>query len=399
MNIIERIYFKVSRFFSDNKNDESTHQIILRVAGLEFKNRGNLLLNYRLGDTLKVVPDLSNEFDSNALSIIDRKGHVIGYVDRVISSKLAPILTSSIGHSNLVQITELKRDIDGGCSGLKVSLSCSAEVHEAVHEKFFIDFLLENSKKGYYRLMMDCSDTTFLSVCERMEAHGIVVNYRSSSYKLASNGRLYDRYLRISSEFTEDKIYSFFKDEFNSVPSEKKAEDLLNDLIADGDEEKDKIRKSNKDLEDNIESLKKELRELRKKAGENARIRSIREDLELVFPEVISGLLPNLIFEGDSLKIILQDLKNPLPIIELLARLNLDGNLVGAKRWRGTQDWREVRFKSGNLVKKTIAEDYRLYFSAKADSVHVLVGEKKNQDRDSNSIKEIIKRVNNESKR
>ena len=397
MNIIERIYLKVRGFsFSlEDKNEESTHQIVLRVAGLEFENRGNLLSNYRLGDFLKVVPDLSNEFDSNALAIIDRKGHVIGYVDRVISSRLGPILKGSAKQTNLAQITELKRDADGGCGGLKVSLSCSAEVHKAVHEKFFIDFLLENSEKGYYRLMIDCSDTTYLSICDRMRAHGIVINYRSSSYKLASNGRHYDRYLRISDEFSEERIYSFFKNEFNSVPSEKELDDLLKDLIAEGDDEKKNIQLSNDELRAKIKSLDNELRKLRRKAGENARIRSIHEDLEVIFPEVISGLLPNLIFEGDSLRIILQDLKNPLPIIEHLARLNLDGNTVGAKRWRGTQDWREVRFKSGNVVKKSIAEDFRLYFNAKADAVYVLVGEKKNQDRDKNSIKEIIKRLNN----
>jgi hypothetical protein len=359
---------------------EQSDQLILRVAGLAYKENSALLPNYRLGDCLKIEPDPQNPKDENALKVMDARGNQVGFIERTMAARLAPALRKEPHASLYVKITELHRDADGSCGGMKLSFMCSAQVYDAFLNKLFIDFRIEQGEEGYLRLLMECSDNAFLAVYKRLLQRGIKPDHRGTSYKLAEDGRLYDRYLRIPSEHSEESILEFFKEEFDSVPQERKNEEFLDQLVEEQQHEKETYEQSNDELQKENISLRKQLQAKTRKANENDRLKSAAAFLHEKFPELIQLMLPSTEFEGNSFDVLTKELTDQSSLLGLLTSLNRDKQLPNSKRVAGTK-WLELRFSSGQ------SNDGRLYFHIEDDSVHVLIGKKQTQKKDIEYLK------------
>ena len=225
-----------------------------------------------------------------------------------MAARLAPALRKEPHASLFTKITELHRDADGSCGGMKLSFMCSAQVYDAFLNKLFIDFRIEQGEAGYLRLLMECSDNAFLAVYKRLLQRGIKPDHRGTSYKLAEDGRLYDRYLRISSEHSEESILEFFKEEFDSVPQERKNEEFLDQLVEEQQHEKETYEQSNDELQKENISLRKQLQAKTRKANENDRLKSAAAFLHEKFPELIQLMLPSTEFEGNSFDVLTKEL-------------------------------------------------------------------------------------------
>ena len=312
--------------------------------------------------------------------MMDARGNQVGFIERTMAARLAPALRKEPHASLYVKITELHRDADGSCGGMKLSFMCSEQVYEAFLNKLFIDFRIEQGEEGYLRLLMECSDNAFLAVYRRLLQRGIKPDHRGTSYKLAEDGRLYDRYLRISSEHSEESILEFFKEEFDSVPQERKNEEFLDQLVEEQKHEKATYEQSNDELQKENISLRKQLQAKTRKANENDRLKSAAAFLHEKFPELIQLMLPSTEFEGNSFDVLTKELTDQSSLLGLLTSLNRDKQLPNSKRVAGTK-WLEVRFSSGQ------SNDGRLYFHIEADSVHVLIGKKQTQKKDIEYLK------------
>lgn len=65
-------------------------EMITYIAGITFENRQEYIKNLKVGDKLKIVRDPSNQFDCNAIRLLDAKNNQLGFIPKEIAEKLAP---------------------------------------------------------------------------------------------------------------------------------------------------------------------------------------------------------------------------------------------------------------------------------------------------------------------
>jgi hypothetical protein len=63
------------------------------VKGLAYEGREQLAEDVEVGAAVVLIRDYGNQYDSNATKVVYR-GNVIGYVERSVARRLAPLLDS-----------------------------------------------------------------------------------------------------------------------------------------------------------------------------------------------------------------------------------------------------------------------------------------------------------------
>ncbi len=364
-----------SHAYTSASVENSGEPLVLNVAGLAFEGRAERLVHYQLGQFLRVRHEADNKYDPNALAIEDRKGFIIGYVDKHIARRLLP-LVPALQKGVFAEITQLKRDVDGQSASLRVCLRCEEKVLEQLNKRYEIDFLVKTHEDGSCLLLLECSDTAYFRVLRRLRQRGFAQVGVGFSYKLASNGRLYDRYLKMASRHTEEELMDFFYQEFGVRPMEQETLALLDEMEAENKAEQAIFSSTIEELEQKLLRLEKEVQQLRPLAQGNQRLRGIEARLRKEYPNIIQALLPQLIFKRDSLKHLIEDITDPADVLSKLAILHTHRQLEEAKKVKGARDWWEVYYRTGK------AENGRLYYQLKEDEVEVLVSIKQQQSQD-----------------
>lgn len=369
-------WFSLSSYsFSSPSKPQIGAPLVLRVAGLAFEKRADRLIHYRLGEYLRIRHDAQNEYDPHALAIEDRKGFVMGYVDKNISHRLLPLLPA-LKSGILAEITQLKRDADGQSAGLKVCIRCPEEVLEKLYRRYEIDFLIKKNDDESCLLLIECTDTTYFGILRRLKLRGFKHEGVGISYKLASNGRLYDRYIKLAPIHSEEDIMDFFLNEFHVRPMEQETLELLDEMSAENQAEQEVYTSSVEELEKKVVRLEKELKKIRPLAESNQRLRSIEARLGEEYPEILKTLLPHLVFKRDSMKRLIEGLQEPKDALEKLAILNAEQHVKEAKKVKGAKGWWEVYFRTGT------GENGRLYYQPLDTEIEVLVSIKQQQNQD-----------------
>lgn len=62
------------------------------VAGVTFEGRQELISQLNIGETIKIIREADNQHHSNAIKIVTDNGAHIGYINRELADKIAPIM-------------------------------------------------------------------------------------------------------------------------------------------------------------------------------------------------------------------------------------------------------------------------------------------------------------------
>jgi hypothetical protein len=82
-----------------------------RVAGVTIGNRQQLIADLRGDESVSIVPEPDNPYDSNALAVRVAGEH-IGYVPRMLAEQLAPQIRG-FAEGRIVELTGLKAKFRG----------------------------------------------------------------------------------------------------------------------------------------------------------------------------------------------------------------------------------------------------------------------------------------------
>jgi len=72
------------------------------VAGVTFEGRQELIRNLHIGESIKLRREINNLHDFNAIKVISENGSHIGYINRQLAEKIAPIMENNIKTEELV---------------------------------------------------------------------------------------------------------------------------------------------------------------------------------------------------------------------------------------------------------------------------------------------------------
>ena len=67
-----------------------------KVAGVTFDNRQRLIRRMSVGDTVSLVRDPCNPYDSNAIKVINTNGDQIGFISKELASTMAINMDSGV---------------------------------------------------------------------------------------------------------------------------------------------------------------------------------------------------------------------------------------------------------------------------------------------------------------
>lgn len=88
---------------NENANDPKPGDIIeTSVAGVTFEGRQELIKNLHIGEAIKLRREIDNPHDSNAIKVILENGYHIGYINRQLAEKIAPVMENDIKTKELV---------------------------------------------------------------------------------------------------------------------------------------------------------------------------------------------------------------------------------------------------------------------------------------------------------
>ena len=73
--------------------------IVTRIVGVSYEGRQQVVSLLRVGETVFLVRDENNIYDRNAIRVIRGDQSQLGYVNRYIAARLAPVLDQHEGVS------------------------------------------------------------------------------------------------------------------------------------------------------------------------------------------------------------------------------------------------------------------------------------------------------------
>lgn len=381
------------------------------------------LRQLRLGDCMQLVPVFQKEPLLHEVWVLDAQGRKIGRIEDQIGHRLAHYFPWKSTPLTLAQIAELHATPFGDRFGLKLNIPCSEQLWKTLHPTHAIDFRIEKLPKQTV-ILLNCTDYSFDEICRQLLVSALKHFSIGPPYPTSSKGETFRFALQFSQSIEPVRLEHFFKRVFNCVPAEVLHQQLLEELVKEEENIKRNWERKTTSLHAELVQLKKEnlalleqtkvydclhqefiAQELQtrlrqsaleeqlvalqsdldlqlKKSRENDRLRKISNRLNEEIPRLLETLLPDLQFEGQSMKVLWRHLYNPQAVLHLLQRLQQDKGLAEAKRVQGVQHWMEVHFSSGKSM------DGRLYFSQQGNRMHVLICRKKTQAADIRYIKE-----------
>mgnify|MGYP001082272725 CR=1 FL=1 len=74
-----------------------TRTIVTRVVGVSYEGRQNVVAQLTKGETIFLVRDPDNIYDTNAIKVMRGTGEYFGFVNRDLAVSIAPILDQREG--------------------------------------------------------------------------------------------------------------------------------------------------------------------------------------------------------------------------------------------------------------------------------------------------------------
>lgn len=74
---------------TNTENEETT---IVSVVGINYENRKESVDKLKINDNVYLVRERENQYDENAISVVDKENKKLGYVEREKAKEIAPIL-------------------------------------------------------------------------------------------------------------------------------------------------------------------------------------------------------------------------------------------------------------------------------------------------------------------
>jgi hypothetical protein len=93
------------QYFSnlENNSDPKLGDFIeTSVAGVTFEGRQELIKNLHIGESIKLIREFNNPYDINAIKVVSENNSHIGYINRKLAEKIAPIMENNIMTKELV---------------------------------------------------------------------------------------------------------------------------------------------------------------------------------------------------------------------------------------------------------------------------------------------------------
>lgn len=92
-----------------------------KLAGVSFEGRQDVVSALVPGAPLRLVRQPDNEFDPNAIAVLDPRGEQVGFLNRRLASVLAPALDAEVAYD--IEVTDVTGGDDGKSRGVNVLLS------------------------------------------------------------------------------------------------------------------------------------------------------------------------------------------------------------------------------------------------------------------------------------
>lgn len=73
--------------------------LVIKVKGVTFQERQPYFDEIEVGDRVILIPQLNNDFDENAVMIVDLEGRDLGYVPMANSKQVREMLDSGVDHT------------------------------------------------------------------------------------------------------------------------------------------------------------------------------------------------------------------------------------------------------------------------------------------------------------
>ncbi|MDD3228906.1 MAG: HIRAN domain-containing protein [Oscillospiraceae bacterium] len=77
-------------------------QFHTKVAGVTFDNRQRLIRRMTEGESISLQRDPRNEYDKNAIMVINSAGNQIGFISKELAAVMAPNMDRGIGYTAVV---------------------------------------------------------------------------------------------------------------------------------------------------------------------------------------------------------------------------------------------------------------------------------------------------------
>ncbi|MBP9019745.1 MAG: HIRAN domain-containing protein, partial [Bacteroidales bacterium] len=331
------------------------------VAGVMYEDRSRTVLCCSIREKVWLRREPDNVHDKNAIKVINRHGHQLGYIGRHLATRLAPYMDAGEDPIQAV-ITELATDVSGSVMGVKVGFyvpaGLSTEIRSHTHQ---LDYYCETGSTGATYILLDCDETTLNQVTRKLAEAGYAWARFGISYRSAVDGQHYPWHVVLEDNITQKSIEQFFQVHFGVPPQREQTEQVLDEWIGTFDVENMSLKQENAYLRDKIGTLQEKFRHAQKKIAETQqdlnldkrKMSSARKDEVL---KVIQILLPNVMFLGDSMDVITLELENYQKVLQALYAISADPTYIKAERVEAADGWKELHFSTGQK------DDGRLYF-------------------------------------
>jgi len=382
---------------------QTAHQI--PVSGLEFCAGRELVPELRIEDSVRLIREPNNAYDRNAIRIETNNGQHVGYINRDAARDLAPVMDG--GATVAAYVTA----IEGGAYATKTCLTVGvlilgdkAGIADLPVDDMPTAYCMDRRKDDVY-VMINGSDQAVRNVVTELQKRGLSCKRHAPSTRLSRDGHQYDWFMVFDSDaaryeetnqsiahiFAEhwglhtkaewdrasmlDSLLASERKRLTALEAERKAiDDLFDESSKDAEHEREQRKRLETELAET--NLRCQQLEATKESEVALRNRLSRHTEEV--NRIVKTLVPSIHDVRDSLTEAIGDLQDPLPLMKQLREIDRDIHSVNQKadRFKGTRDWRELRFNRGN------DDQGRLYYRMTKTGAEVLISDKKRQNMD-----------------
>ena len=183
-------------------------EFCLKVVGVTFNGRQEIVSNLKPGEVLKFNPEPNNPHDSNAVAVMTGDGKIVGHVPRECNEEIFNNLTGNLGKYQ-VQVDSVTGGGDNFNFGLKIKVS------------FFPNVIFNyNANRGGMR--------EFWGILEPLESHKVCIAHDAEEYDLESRSWQTDSYMDYQHKFktfseAKNQLLEWLKTDSGCVSFESEA--------------------------------------------------------------------------------------------------------------------------------------------------------------------------------
>jgi len=384
--------------------NEDLKSVEVPVAGVDHRNRQTVIRGLEINARALLRREPYNPYDESAIRVETENGQQLGYVPRRVAFELSPYLDElqKLLSARVTGLTAGHYEDQSISVRVTFFIPKSWQLLSATHEQ--IEYSYDDTG-SYTYILLNCNERALENVKSELQKCGIEVLHSGVSSRPASNGRLYQWFIRIgneSKEETVERVEYLFESTFGVLSNEAKIRRLeqerldLDNSLKQAEIDRDRLvyesieyldksedlgdRIRQKDAE--IESLKYQLDQKQDELDSQKRAEGIQETamsepfIEVV--QIIECLLPDIEFLRDSIKVLLYKVQDRYQALRLLQKIRYSPETIKAEDFESAARFRELRF----------GREGRLYFRRDTgEPIRVLVSTKQSQREDERYLK------------